>query len=110
MTEGKDVLESIIAGVNILELDPKDSSVGYGGLPDADGNVTLDSCCMHGPLKRAGGVAALQGVRTPSLVAKAVADTTDHHLLVGQGAQDFARGMGFKIEEDLNSERSRKLW
>lgn len=110
MTEGKDVLESLIAGVNILELDPKDSSVGYGGLPDADGNVTLDSCCMHGPLKRAGGVAALQGVRTPSLVAKAVADTTDHHLLVGQGAQDFARGMGFKIEEDLNSERSRKLW
>lgn len=110
MTEGKDVLDSLIAGVNILELDPKDTSVGYGGLPDADGNVTLDSCCMHGPLKRAGGVAALQGVRTPSLVARAVADTTDHHLLVAQGAQDFARGMGFEIEDDLNSEQSRKLW
>lgn len=110
MTEGKDVLESLIAGVNIVELDPEDTSVGFGGLPDADGNVTLDSCCMHGPLKRAGGVAALQGVRTPSLVAKAVADTTDHHLLVGQGAQDFARGMGFTIEDDLNTDRSRKLW
>lgn len=110
MTSGKDVLESLIAGVNIVELDPADTSVGYGGLPDADGNVTLDSCCMHGPLKRAGGVAAIQGVRTPSSVAKAVADHTDHHLLVASGAQDFARTMGFKIEDDLNTERSRKLY
>jgi N4-(beta-N-acetylglucosaminyl)-L-asparaginase len=110
ITEGKDVLDAVIAGVNIVELDPDDTSVGYGGLPDADGNVTLDSCCMHGPLKRAGGVAAIQGVRTPSLVAREVADSTDHHLLVGQGAQDFARGMGFKIEDDLNTERSRKIW
>lgn len=85
ITEGKDVLDAVIAGVNIVELDPDDTSVGYGGLPDADGNVTLDSCCMHGPLKRAGGVAAIQGVRTPSLVAREVADSTDHHLLVGQG-------------------------
>ena len=110
MTSGQDVLESLIAGVNIVELDPEDTSVGYGGLPDADGNVTLDSCCMHGPLKRAGGVAAIQGVRTPSLVAKAVADHTDHHLLVAQGAQEFARTMGFSIEDDLNTDRSRKLY
>ncbi len=110
MTEGDDVLDALIAGVNIVELDPNDTSVGYGGLPDADGHVTLDSCCMHGPLKRAGGVAAIQGVRTPSLVAKAVADYTDHHLLVAQGAQEFARNMGFKIEDDLNTDRSRKLW
>src|SRR6185436_20984455 len=68
MTEGKDVLDAVIAGVNIVELDPEDTSVGYGGLPNADGVVQLDSCCMHGPLKRAGGVAALEGVRTPSLV------------------------------------------
>lgn len=110
MTAGEDILEALIAGVNILELDPEDTSVGYGGLPDADGTVTLDSCCMHGPLKRAGGVAALQGVRTPSKVAKAVADHTDHHLLVGEGAQRFARNLGFEIEDDLNSERSRALW
>ena len=60
ITEGTDVLDSLVAGVNIVELDPEDTSVGYGGLPDALGKVTLDSCCMHGPLKRAGGVAALR--------------------------------------------------
>jgi len=108
ITEGQDVLDALIEGVNIVELDPEDTSVGYGGLPDALGNVTLDSCCMHGPLKRAGGVAALQGVRTPSNVARAVADLTDHHLLVDQGAQEFARQMGFTIEDDLNTDRSRE--
>ena len=110
MIHGDDVLEAVIAGVNIVELDPADDSVGYGGLPNADGVVQLDSCCMHGPKKRAGGVAALEGVRTPSRVAQAVADLTDHHLLVGRGAQDFARRLGFKIEDDLNTEHSRKLW
>ena len=103
------MLDALIAGVNIVELDPEDDSVGYGGLPNADGVVQLDSCCMHGPKKRAGGVAALEGVRTPSLVARAVLEQTDHHLLVGQGAQDFARNMGFTIEDDLNTENSRKL-
>src|SRR6266403_5747949 len=98
MTQGgADVLDALIAGVNIVELDPLDTSVGYGGLPNADGIVQLDSSCMHGPKKRAGGVAALEGVRTPSKVAQAVMDTTDHHLLVGRGAQEFARGMGVKI-------------
>ncbi len=107
---GADVLDAVIAGVNICELDPADDSVGYGGLPNADGVVQLDSCCMHGPRKRAGGVAALEGVRTPSRVAQSVMDTTDHHLLVGKGAQDFARHMGFTIEDDLNTEKSRGLW
>lgn len=65
---------------------------------------------MHGPRKQAGGVAALEGVRNPSLVAKAVMDHTDHHLLVGRGAQHFARNMGFEIEDDLNTEKSRQLW
>jgi N4-(beta-N-acetylglucosaminyl)-L-asparaginase len=96
--------------VNVVELDPEDTSVGYGGLPNADGVVQLDSCCMHGPKKRAGGVAGLEGVRTPSLVAKAVLETTDHHLLVGKGAQEFARNMGFSIEDDLNTPKSRELW
>ena len=110
MTQGSDVLDAVIAGVNIVELDPADTSVGYGGLPNADGVVQLDASCMHGPKKRAGGVAALEGVRTPSLVAKAVMEQTDHHLLVGSGAQKFARAMGFKIEDDLNTDESRKLW
>lgn len=110
IVEGDDVLDALIEGVNILELDPEEISVGYGGLPNAEGVVQLDSCCMHGPKKRAGGVAALEGVRTPSLVANAVMQNTDHHLLVGAGAQAFARLMGFKIEPDLNTERSRRLW
>src|SRR5256714_8124892 len=111
MTSGNtDVLDALIAGVNIVELDPLDDSVGYGGLPNADGVVQLDSCCMHGPKRRAGGVACIEGVRTPSLVAKAVMQHTDHHLIVGKGAQDFARNMGFKIEDDLNTENSRKQW
>lgn len=110
MVSGGDVLEALIAGVNINELDPLDDSVGYGGLPNADGVVQLDASCMHGPKKRAGAVAALEGVRTPSLVAHAVMENTDHHLLVGRGAQDFARRMGFKIEDDLNTKNSRQKW
>ncbi|HEV8577660.1 MAG TPA: N(4)-(beta-N-acetylglucosaminyl)-L-asparaginase [Thermoanaerobaculia bacterium] len=110
ITQGADVLDALIAGVNLVELDPEDTSVGYGGLPNAEGVVQLDSSCMHGPKKRAGAVASLEGVRTPSLVAKAVMEQTDHHLLVGKGAQEFARNMGFKIEDDLNTEKSRSLW
>ena len=110
MTGGSDVLDAVVAGVNIVELDPTDTSVGYGGLPNADGVVQLDSCVMHGPKKQAGGVACIEGVRTPSRVAVAVSQHTDHHLIVGKGAQDFARKMGFTIEDDLNTERSRNAW
>lgn len=110
ITGGGDVLDALIAGVNLVELDPEDTSVGFGGLPNADGVVQLDASCMHGPTRRAGAVAAIEGVRTPSLVAKAVLEQTDHHLLVGRDAQTFARQLGFKIEDDLNSETSRRLW
>jgi N4-(beta-N-acetylglucosaminyl)-L-asparaginase len=110
IVDGADVLDALVAGVNIPELDPEEIGIGYGGLPNAEGVVQLDSCCMHGPRKWAGGVAALEGVRTPSLVAKAVMEYTDHHLLVGKGAQEFAKSMGFEIEADLNTERSRELW
>src|SRR5690606_25069168 len=84
--------------------------IGYGGLPNADGVVQLHACAMHGPRQWAAGVAALEGVRTPSLVAKAVAELTDHHLVVGEGAREFARALGFTVEDDLNTERSRALW
>lgn len=110
ITSGSDVLDALIAGVNINELDPEEMSVGYGALPNADGVLQLDASVMHGPLKRAGCVAALEGVRTPSLVAKAVMENTDHHLLAGKSAQAFARLMGFKIEDDLNTPRSRERW
>ncbi|MDQ3545114.1 MAG: N(4)-(beta-N-acetylglucosaminyl)-L-asparaginase [Verrucomicrobiota bacterium] len=110
MTRGADILDALIAGVNIVELDPAETSVGYGGLPNANGVVQLDASCMHGPTRRAGGVAGLEGVRTPSLVARAVMEETDHHLLVGADAQDFARAHGFESEADLNSENSRNLW
>ena len=110
ITSGEDVLDSVVAGVNIVELDPLDTSVGYGGLPNAAGVVQLDSCVMHGPKKQAGGVAGLEGIRTPSRVALAVSQQTDHHLLVGKGAQDFARGLGFTVEDDLNTDVSRQRW
>jgi N4-(beta-N-acetylglucosaminyl)-L-asparaginase len=108
--QGRDVLDALVAGVNIVELDPEDTSVGYGGLPNAEGVVQLDASVMHGPRKRAGAVACLEGVRTPSLVAQKVMDETDHHLLVGHDAQRFARTMGFRIEDDLNTDRSRAAW
>jgi N4-(beta-N-acetylglucosaminyl)-L-asparaginase len=110
MTAGEDVLDALIAGVNIVELDPKEDSVGYGGLPNADGVVQLDSCCMHGPKKMAGGVGASESVKTPSLLAKAVMEHTDHHLLVGKDVTAFARNMGFETFADLNTPNSRAKW
>ena len=106
---GGDTLDAAIAGVNINELDPKDNSVGYGGLPNERGDVELDASVMHGPTRRAGAVASLRGVRTPSRVAKVVMERTDHILLVGQGARDFATAHGFE-NENLLTEESRIAW
>jgi N4-(beta-N-acetylglucosaminyl)-L-asparaginase len=110
MTQGADVLDALVAGVSIVELDPNQTGVGWSGLPNAEGVVQLDASCMHGPKKRAGAVAAIEGVRAPARVAQFVAEETDHHLLVGKGAQDFARAMGVKIEEGLINETARKQW
>jgi len=104
-----DTLDAIIAGVNIQELDPEDQSVGLGGLPNEEGVVQLDASCMHGPTRRAGAVGALEDIATPSLVAKAVMDHTDHIMLVGAGAKKFALAMGFK-EQNLLTEKSRRDW
>jgi N4-(beta-N-acetylglucosaminyl)-L-asparaginase len=107
--QNADTLDAILAGVNIQELDPEDQSVGLGGLPNEEGIVQLDASCMHGPTRRAGAVAALEDIATPSLVAKAVMDYTDHILLVGPGAKKFALRMGFK-EQNLLTEESRRDW
>jgi N4-(beta-N-acetylglucosaminyl)-L-asparaginase len=107
--QNTDTLDAIIAGVNIQELDPEDQSVGLGGLPNEEGVVQLDASCMHGPTKRAGSVGALEDIATPSLVAKAVMDYTDHIMLVGAGAKKFALEMGFK-EQNLLTEKSRRDW
>lgn len=107
--EGRDTLEAVVAGVNIVEEDPEDHSVGYGGLPNEDGVVELDSCVMHGPTWRAGAVAALRHIKTPSRVAKVVMERTDHVLLVGEGALRFARAHGFE-EVNLLTDAARKMW
>ncbi|GBE30842.1 N(4)-(Beta-N-acetylglucosaminyl)-L-asparaginase precursor [bacterium BMS3Bbin04] len=109
MRAGEDALDAAIAGVNIVEADPDDITVGYGGLPNENGIVELDSAVMHGPTHRAGAVASIRSIMHPSRVANLVRTTTDHVLLVGQGALEFAKMHGFK-EEDLLTEKSRKIW
>lgn len=107
--QGADALDAVVAGVNLLEDDPADNSVGYGGLPNEEGVVELDASVMHGPTGRAGAVAALPNIRHASRVAKLVMERTDHVLLVGAGALKFARAHGFK-EEDLLTDESRAAW
>lgn len=106
---GGDPLDAVIAGVNIVEDDPNDNSVGYGGLPNAEGVVELDASVMYGPTHSAGAVASLQNIRNPSKVARLVMEKTRHVLLVGEGALKFARSQGFK-EENLLTEESRQAW
>src|SRR5438445_5235114 len=109
LQEGRDPLEAAVAGVNIVEDDPNDMTVGYGCLPNYDGIVQLDACVMHGPTGRAGAVASLEGVKNPTKVARLVMETTDHVLLVGPGARHFATMNGFGTE-NLLTEKARKVW
>src|ERR1700722_9776151 len=109
MKAGGDTLDAVIQGVNIVELDPRDDSVGYGGLPNEDGVVELDASCVHGPSRRMGAVGALQNIKTPSKVAQRVMQDTDHMFLVGAGALKFARTEGF-AEDNLLTESSRLKW
>jgi len=106
---GKDTLEAVVAGVAIVEDDPKDMSVGYGGLPNEDGVVELDASVMHGPTRRAGAVASIQRIKNPAQVAKLVLERTGHVLLVGPGALRFALAHGFKDQELLTDE-ARIIW
>jgi N4-(beta-N-acetylglucosaminyl)-L-asparaginase len=109
MVGGADPLDAAVAGVQVIELDPTDQSVGLGGLPNEEGVVQLDASCMHGPTKRAGSVGSLEAIATPAAVAQAVMEYTDHIMLVGAGAKKFALEMGFK-EQDLLTEQSRADW
>lgn len=109
LSQGADTLDAVVAGVTLVEDDPEDTSVGFGGLPNENGVVELDAAVMHGPTHRAGGVAALQKVRHAARVAQLVLQRTDHHLLVGEGALAFARACGF-VEENLLTEKARKIW
>lgn len=109
MQEGGDPLDAIVAGINIVEDDPDDNTVGLGGLPNEEGVVELDASCMHGPSHKAGAVAGLRNIRNAASVALHVLRRTDHALLVGEGALKFARAMGF-VEENLLTEASRQAW
>lgn len=109
LQNGAASLDAVIAGVSLVEDDPDDLTVGYGGLPNEEGVVELDAAVMHGPTHRAGAVAALQGYRHPAAVAKLVMQMTDHVLLVGAGARRFADANGFP-HENLLTEKARKIW
>ncbi len=109
LNSGSDTLDAVIAGVNINEEDPEDSSVGYGGLPNEEGVVELDASVMHGPTRRCGSVASIRNIKTPSKVARLVMEQTDHIMLVGDGALQFAKAMGFH-EDNLLTEKSRMAW
>src|SRR5215475_6548261 len=106
---GDDTLDAGITVVSGPENDPKDTSVGLGGLPNEDGVVELDACCMHGPTRRAGSVGGVRDIKNVSKVAQAVMQHTGHVMLVGDGAERFAGAMGFP-RENLLTDRSRKVW
>ena len=89
------ILDGVEVGSNVCELDPEDTSVGYGGLPDERGIVTLDASVMYGPTHKCGSVAFLQNIKKACSVARLVMERTDHAMIVGQGALDFAKAHGF---------------
>lgn len=107
--EKRNMLDAVEKGANVVELDPEDQTVGYGGLPNEAGVVELDACVMAGPFHQCGAVAGLQNIKTPSSVARLVMERTDHILLVGEGAKQFALRLGFH-EENLLTEASRLAW
>lgn len=109
LKRGHDTLDAVVATVNIVENDPNDDSVGYGGLPNEEGDVELDASVMHGPTRRAGSVASVRNIKNPSKAAKLVLERTDHIMLAGHGAFRFAKAHGLP-EENLLTERSRIAW
>src|SRR5262252_2025750 len=109
LKSGGDTLDAAVAAVTIVEDDPNDDSVGYGGLPNEEGEVELDASCMHGPTHRAGSVASVRKIKNVAKLAQTVMQRTNHVMLVGDGARRFAVAEGF-AEENLLTEHSRKIW
>ena len=104
-----DTLEAAVAAVTVVEDDPNDTSVGYGGLPNEQGVVELDACVMHGPTHRCGAVGAVQKIKNPARLARTVMERTNHTFIVGDGARRFAVDEGFE-ETNLLTDHSRKIW
>ena len=104
LKRGHDTLDAVLAVVNVVEDDPGDNSVGYGGLPNEEGDVELDASVMHGPSRRAGSVASLRYIKNPSKVARLIMEQTDHVMLVGPGALRFAEMQGFERMNLLTTE------
>ncbi|MEJ2203023.1 MAG: N(4)-(beta-N-acetylglucosaminyl)-L-asparaginase [Gemmatimonadota bacterium] len=109
LADGGSALDAVERGANVIEVDPDDMSVGYGGLPNADGVVQLDASIMDGRTYSAGSVASIENIKTPSSVARLVMERTDHVMLVGPAATAFATSFGFE-EENLLTERAREAW
>src|SRR5437763_12584191 len=109
LKKGGDTLDAVGAAVTVVEDDPNDDSVGYGGLPNEEGEVELDASVMHGPTHRAGSVAAVRRIKNVSRLAKTVMENTNHLMIVGEGARRFAVAEGFE-EMNLLTEHSRKIW
>ncbi|MCL7957469.1 MAG: N(4)-(beta-N-acetylglucosaminyl)-L-asparaginase [marine benthic group bacterium] len=109
LSAGGSALDAVELAANVIEVDPEDTSVGYGGLPNENGVVQLDASVMDGATYNAGAVASLEGIKNPSSVARLVMERTDHVLMVGPGALALAKSFGFE-EEDLMTERSRARW
>ena len=109
LRRGGDTLDAVVAAVTVVEDDPNDDSVGYGGLPNEDGEVELDACVMHGPTRRAGAVAALKFIRDPARLAKVIMEQTNHVMLAGAGALRFAEAHGFE-RTNLLTDKSRTAW
>src|ERR1700687_3663936 len=109
LRKGGDTLDAAVAAVTLVEDDPNDDSVGYGGLPNEEGEGELDASVMHGPTRRAGSVASVRRIKNVSRLAKTVMERTNHVMLVGAGATKFAVAQGF---EDMNllTDRSRLAW
>jgi N4-(beta-N-acetylglucosaminyl)-L-asparaginase len=109
LKKGGDTLDAVVAAVTVVEDDPNDDSVGYGGLPNEEGEVELDASVMHGPTHRAGSVASVRKIKNVARLAQTVMEKTNHVMIVGDGARRFAVAEGFE-EMNLLTEHSRKIW